>query len=76
MTANNLSHYRALAKLSQSDLAKKSELSQAYVSLLEQGERGDISIDRARALVRAINESGVTCTLDDVFPWGAADRAA
>ena len=69
MSANNLSRYRGLAKLSQSELAKKSGLSQAYVSLLEQGERRDLSIDRGRALVRAINEAGVVCTLDDVFPW-------
>jgi putative transcriptional regulator len=64
---SNLAVYRKKAGYSQKALAQASGLSQPMIWLLERGS-SQTSLDNARAIVAAINEVGVICSMDDVFP--------
>ena len=64
-----LRKYRTEAKLSQGELAKLVGFSdgQRRISHYETGSRRP-NLNDCRALVRVLNQAGVYCTLDDVFP--------
>jgi transcriptional regulator with XRE-family HTH domain len=73
---NNLNRYRTQVKLTQSELASLSGITQQQISNLETGNRlaDRQSLEDCRALVAAlsaagaVNESGEQVMLDDVFP--------
>ncbi|MEJ2046453.1 MAG: helix-turn-helix transcriptional regulator [Reinekea sp.] len=66
-----LRKYRTEAKLSQGELAILVGFSdgQRRISHYENGKRRPRpDLNDCRALVKALNQAGVACTLDDVFP--------
>lgn len=63
---NQIRKFRETAKLTQVELAKQVGVSQAAIS---DAERGAIpKLGTMRSIVKALNEAGVECSLDDVFP--------
>ncbi len=66
---SNLKVYRKRAKLSQSSLGWLAGFSdgQRRISHYETGKRRP-NLNDCRALVHALNEAGIYCTLDEVFP--------
>ncbi len=64
-----LKHYRVRACLTQEELGKKCgfKAAQSRIALYESGERVP-PLQVARIIVAALNDAGVTCTLDEVFP--------
>ena len=66
---SRLRKYRTEAKLSQGELASLVGFSdgQRRISHYETGKRRP-DLNDCRALVKALNQVGVVCTLDDVFP--------
>ncbi len=66
----SLKGFREQAGITQAQLAEAAGVSQQLVSHLETGLRRaeELGLDRARALVEAINRAGIDCTLDEVFP--------
>ncbi len=63
----SLKKYRKLSKYSQAKFARMTGVSQSTISHYEKGRRTP-SIADARKVVSALNNLGVSCTLDDVFP--------
>jgi putative transcriptional regulator len=65
----HLKVFRTKAGISQDELAKKCGFAdgQRRISHYESGNRKP-SLTDCRLLVAALNQSGVVCTLDDVFP--------
>lgn len=61
-----LKSYREQAGLTQQELAKLAGVRQPTLSQYESGGMPGLNV--ARRLVKALNECGVTCALDDVFP--------
>lgn len=72
-----LKDFRELANLTQAELARASGVSQQLISHIETGHRSpaELGLDRARAIVAALVESGATCALDDVFPPRSVEAA-
>lgn len=64
----SLKRFRRAARYSQAALADLAGISQGKISHLEAGRQFDISLRRARRIVRVLNSAGAVCTLDDVFP--------
>ncbi len=65
---NRIREYRHRANLTQRELAEEiGSQRQSIVSNYESYIRRP-NIDMCRAIVRALNRHGVSCTLDDVFP--------
>ena len=63
---HKLQEFRLLADLSQADVAAAVGVSQAAISQAEAGSLPRLPV--MRAIVKALNDAGVSCTLDDVFP--------
>lgn len=68
---HRLQEFRTRAGLSQADIAKAAGVTQAAISQAEAGSLPRLPV--MRAVVKAINDAGVECTLDEVFP---ADQSA
>lgn len=64
---NRIAEVREQAKIRQRALIETLGWTQARVSNYESGRRVP-SLNDSRAIVRALNELGAQCTLDDVFP--------
>lgn len=64
-----LKYYRMRACLTQGELGKRCgfKAAQSRVALYESGERLP-PLPVARRIVAVLNDAGVRCTLDDVFP--------
>lgn len=58
---------RKAASLTQQQLAEKVGLSQAAIGHYEKLRRTP-GLSECRRIVHALNDSGVRCTLEDVFP--------
>ena len=73
---NRICEFRKIAGLSQ--LAAAQAAGWAYQSRWSQYERGvrAVDIDTGRVIVRVLNDHGVACSLDDVFPPAHAVQAA
>ncbi len=71
----SLKHYRKQAGLSQADLSEKSGVSKQHITFLETSKRSPdrMALEHCRALVSALNDAGVACGIDDVFPPEGAD---
>ena len=72
----SLKVHRQSAGLTQIQLAELAGVSQSQITHHERGRRSNISLAQARAIVAALNATGHDCTVDDVFPEEASDRAA
>ncbi|VTN15464.1 Helix-turn-helix [Raoultella terrigena] len=66
---NNISTYRKKAQLSQQALAQKIGWNQPRLANYESFVRTP-SLSDSRKIIFALNEFGVDCSLDDVFPPG------
>ena len=66
-TMHKLKSYRELAGLTQGQLGKAVGLRQTAVSNYENEPRIP-SLQLCRAFVKVINDKGVSCVVDDVFP--------
>lgn len=66
---------RKAAGITQQQLAEKLRLTQAAIGHYETGRRQPGLAD-ARRIVKALNELGAKCTLEDVFPPEDDTRAA
>lgn len=64
---NRISHLRASKNVSQVTLAEALGWSQGRLSNYESGRRIP-SLADSRAITAALNDLGVVCSLDDVFP--------
>lgn len=64
---NKISVYRNKAGLSQGQLAAKIGWSQSRIGNYEAANRTP-SLADSRKIVAALNQLGITCSLDDVFP--------
>lgn len=64
---NRISEFRKAANLTQADFAKRINRSQGAFGHYESGIRKP-SIETAKQIIRVLNERGVSCSLDDVFP--------
>lgn len=66
---SQLKKYRLKAGLTQKELAEAANFppSQRRISYYETGLRHP-KLDDCRLLIAALNDAGVSCTLDDVFP--------
>lgn len=71
----SLKTYRQKADLTQLQLAEAAGVSQSQITHLECGRRANISLGQARAIVRALNDRGVVCSVDKVFPYEEAKAA-
>ncbi|SEF44436.1 Helix-turn-helix domain-containing protein [Alcanivorax sp. DSM 26293] len=71
----SLKNYRQKAGLTQLQLAEAAGVSQSQITHHECGRRANISLGQARAIVRALNDRGVKCSLDSVFPCEEAKAA-
>lgn len=58
---------RKKAKLTQTQLAERLEMTQAAIGHYETGRRTP-SLHEARRIVAVLNAEGVECSLDDIFP--------
>lgn len=67
---NNLQFYRRKACLTREQLADASNTSKNMIGHYERFERRP-RLDGAQLIVRALNDAGIDCTLDDVFPLSA-----
>lgn len=67
--SSRLKKYRLKAGLTQAELADLANFpnGQRRVSYYESGDRVPV-LDDCRLLVSVLNQAGVSCTLDDVFP--------
>lgn len=70
-----LKNFRKMAGLTQSALAEAADVSQALITHIERGRRTNILLPTARKIVAALNQRGVSCSVDDVFPPEAEDEA-
>ncbi|PKM30214.1 MAG: transcriptional regulator [Gammaproteobacteria bacterium HGW-Gammaproteobacteria-11] len=64
---NRISEVRRQAGITQTALAASLGWSQGRISNYEANRR-EPGLAECRAIVAALNEQGVKCTLDDVFP--------
>lgn len=64
---NHIKRYRTEAGINQESLAEKIGMTQGGLSHFENGAR-KADLVMARKIVAALNEAGVQCSLDDVFP--------
>lgn len=64
---NAIREFRDKAGLSQERLGASCGLTKAAISNYETGARTP-DLATGRRIVRVLNEAGVSCTLDDVFP--------
>lgn len=67
---NRIQEYREKAGLNQEQLGRKcgwSSTAQSRISNYEHGKRTP-SLDDMRMIVCALNDSGVECSIDDLFP--------
>ncbi|MDO9893215.1 helix-turn-helix transcriptional regulator [Glaesserella parasuis] len=67
---NRISEFRKAANLTQVEIAKLINKTQGAFGHYETGLR-EPSISTAKKIVRVLNEHGVACSLDDVFPVGS-----
>lgn len=67
---NRLAEFRKAANLTQSDIAKLINKTQGAFGHYESGFRKP-PLRTAQEIVRILNNHGVTCSLDDVFPVGS-----
>ncbi|CDF97891.1 helix-turn-helix transcriptional regulator [Avibacterium paragallinarum] len=66
---NKIAAFRKAANLTQADMAKHLNKTQGAIGHYELGIRQP-SIETAKQIVQVLNEHGLTCSLDDVFPVG------
>lgn len=71
---NKIRQYRESGGLAQEQVARLVGVTKQAICNLEQRDARP-SIDTCRAIVAALNQSGVPCTLDDVFPPADASAA-
>lgn len=64
---SNLKKFREKAGITQAQLAEKVGMTQGAIAHYENGRRKP-GLSECRALVAALNASGVKCTLDQLFP--------
>ncbi|MFT0137301.1 helix-turn-helix transcriptional regulator [Alcanivoracaceae bacterium MT1] len=67
---NRIRSIRVASNIRQIALAEHIGWAQSRISNYETGQRIP-GLDDARTIVRALNELGADCTLDDVFPSDA-----
>jgi putative transcriptional regulator len=72
---NRITELRNQHNIKQKDLAKRLGWHQARLSNYENGRR-EPSLADSRAIVKAFQECGVNCTLDEVFPPEGEEEAA
>ncbi|GHC19299.1 helix-turn-helix transcriptional regulator [Aidingimonas halophila] len=72
---NRIIELRRKHKIKQKELAACLNWHQARLSNYEHGRR-EPSLADSRAIVSALNELGVPCTLDEVFPPSEKKQAA
>lgn len=67
---NEIKKYRKLAKLNQAELGQRMDppLAQGTIANYESGRRAP-GLNEARQIVDVFNSEGVSCTLDEVFPF-------
>ena len=71
---NRIQAFREGGGIRQVELASQLGWSQSRLSNYETGHRVP-GLDEARAVVRGLNELGVNCSLDEVFPAGGEEAA-
>lgn len=64
---NKISEYRKATNLTQGKLAQLVNLTQGALGHYESGRRTP-NLKTARKIVLVLNQQGVACSLDDVFP--------
>lgn len=57
MLANRIKEYRKLRDITQIQLAERIGVTNAYVSMLESGERSNVSLELLKAIAIALNVS-------------------
>lgn len=65
---SRLVEYRQRAGFTQNELALAAGLTQGAITHLESGRTKSPEIITLRNIVSALNERGVECSVDDIFP--------
>ncbi|EGT0644515.1 helix-turn-helix domain-containing protein [Citrobacter braakii] len=71
---NNLKKLRKEAGISQASLADALDVSQGAIAHYEKGIR-KLNVESAKKIIEALNDNGVSCAFEDVFPTQKANKA-
>ncbi len=72
---SNLKQFREKAQVTQAALAERVGMTQGAIAHYENGRRTP-GLAESRQLLAALNELGVGCTLDELFPADPKSTAA